>query len=120
MSKSSKRSTTSYILTNDNLQQYFHFDDYFEQEKSNEYLSKKNSLINVEALPKLTKMTMTHLMHFIKVKGKRTALFAFQKYLLFYNFLGKDLLPFKAKQIFVENKAILKHDQHVARRIGHK
>lgn len=48
------------------------------------------------------------------------ALFAFQKYLLFCNFLGKDLLPFKAKQIFVENKAILKHDQHVARRIGHK
>ena len=48
------------------------------------------------------------------------ALFAFQKYLLLCNFLGKDLLPFKAKQIFVENKAILKHDQHVARRIGHK
>ena len=48
------------------------------------------------------------------------ALFAFQKYLLFCNFLSKDLLPFKAKQIFVENKAILKHDQHVARRIGHK
>ena len=48
------------------------------------------------------------------------ALFAFQKYLLFCNFLGKDLLPFKAKQIFVENKAILKHDQHMARRIGHK
>ena len=47
-------------------------------------------------------------------------LFAFQKYLLFCNFLRKDLLPFEAKQIFVENKAILKHDQHVARRIGHK
>ena len=54
------------------------------------------------------------------------ALFAFQKYLLLCTFQGKDLLPFtdllpfKAKQIFVENQAILKHDQHVARRIGHK
>ena len=53
-------------------------------------------------------------------KERGQALFAFQKYLLLCNFLGKDLLPFKAKQIFVENKAILKHDQHVARRIGHK
>ena len=39
----------------------------------------KNSLINVEALPKLTKMTMTHLMHFIKVKEKRTSSFRISK-----------------------------------------
>ena len=119
MSKSSKRSTTSYILTNDNLQQHFHFDDYFEQEKANEYLSKKNSLINVEALPKLTKMTMTHLMHFIKVKGKRTSSFRISKISFAVHFPGQGF-TFKAKQIFVENQGILTDDQHVVSRIGHK
>ena len=46
------------------------------------------------------------------------ALFAFQKYLLLCTFQDKDLLPFKAKQIFVENQGILTDDQHVASRIG--
>ena len=51
-------------------------------------------------------------------REKGQTLFAFQKYLLLCTFQDKDLLPFKAKQIFVENQGILTDDQHVARRIG--